>query len=527
MAIPEKIGRIRIIHENTPSATDPQSFTILYGAWNKNGKELNYTKYQIKETDHRIKTATFSSPDYIDLTTGRYFILISSKYHENFAGVILDVDYDPETGVYNYQCQDWSRVYMVNVELKRDGKLQNLYNILVSLLTQLEIEGAYKTLPASYPYSVRKFWGPVLSGLKSIAEYDQSLYEGNKYTGNPMKKKPTIIVRNKPIIEVIRDLVFGSLGFFDVWFNDRAVLQIEPISKSDWEKTGLHLTTEAAMKQKYKFSTTNAITRTYISGSGTSMGKGYNLNDIKSGALDLTMFFGWVSTSISDPTQKTTTTSAASTTSNSTKTNTTKTTTTTTTNKDNPYGTKNKEVWLNSDRIYGNTTDVNFMKNVAKHLEKAGWKTHVYGRAYSEAHYQHRPGCALAGQVKNGIWFTIYGGVCAGTLRETANTSYFRKPLIDRGSRTVVGFLRPPAGDIRKGGKYYSYLPRAHDDGFSGGDPYIRNCAQYLTDHAIPFCYGKDAKQLAEEFLAGGYNKEACTKDWKFYNKGGFLSGGR
>ena len=355
-----------------------------------------------------------------------------------------------------------------------------------------------------------------LSGLHPLGEYDQSLYDGNKYKGNPFKS----------FIEVIRDLVYSRLGYFDVWFNDRGILQIEPISKKDWETTGLHLTTPNALKQKYKFSTTNVITKVVVNSSGTETGKGFNIGDVKSGAssINLASFFGWIGTSISDPTQKTTTTSASKSTSNATKTN-AKTSTGTT--KDNPYGTKKKEVWLNSDSIYGQSTDLKFMQDIAKHLNKAGWTTHIFTRAYSESHYQHRPGYAWGGKVKNGIWFTIYGGACAGTLRESANTSYYRKPLVDAGSRTVIGFRHPPAGDIRKGGKYYSYLPRAHDDGFSGGDPYIRYPAKYLTDHAMPFMYAKDAKQMAEKFLQGGDNPEACTKNWKFYNKGGFLSGGR
>ena len=32
---------------------------------------MDFTKFQIKETDLRVKTATFSSPNYVDLTTGQ------------------------------------------------------------------------------------------------------------------------------------------------------------------------------------------------------------------------------------------------------------------------------------------------------------------------------------------------------------------------------------------------------------------------------------------------------------------------
>lgn len=77
---------------------------------------MPYKKYSIKEEDMRIKTASFVSPNYIDLTTGQYAIRIVSKYHENFAGILLDVDYDEDTDLYTYQCQDFSRLYMGKCE---------------------------------------------------------------------------------------------------------------------------------------------------------------------------------------------------------------------------------------------------------------------------------------------------------------------------------------------------------------------------------------------------------------------------
>jgi hypothetical protein len=115
---------------------------------------------------------------------------------------------------------------------------RNIYNHLINLLTDFEIDKIFtsekKKVPKSYPKSAKDRFKPVLSGLKGIGHYDQSLYEGNKYKGNPFKNKPKFIARGKTTIEVIRSLVFSQLGFFDIWFNDRGILQIEPISKKDW-----------------------------------------------------------------------------------------------------------------------------------------------------------------------------------------------------------------------------------------------------------------------------------------------------
>ena len=78
-----------------------KSTTLSTDFW-KNNLKIYWSKYQIKETDMRQKTASFTSPHYFDLTTGLYTVLITSPYHEDFGGIILSVDYDKSTGLYNY-----------------------------------------------------------------------------------------------------------------------------------------------------------------------------------------------------------------------------------------------------------------------------------------------------------------------------------------------------------------------------------------------------------------------------------------
>jgi hypothetical protein len=476
----------------------------------KNAKTLHYSKYQIKETYLRVKTATFSSPDYIDLTTGLYAILISSRYHENFSGIVLDVDYDPSTGLYNYQCQDWSRTYMRKTATGRWVGDTTIYDHILAYVTRLQLDATHnynyeqrkkknKNAKDSNTYSKaeRAKYKHVLSGVRPLWQYDQSIYKGNNYKGNPFKKKPKLIMKGKTFMEIIRNTVFSQLGYFDVWFNDRGILQIEPLAKKDWESTGLHLTTQQMASQKYKFSTTNAVTQVAVEGTGLGDGKLFTSKDLGL-KLDLTLFFGWQGASISDPTQKDKNTS------NATK----KTTTTANVNSDNPYGTKNKIVYMNIDSIDGYSSDQGKMDKMCDLLKKQGWECHTCGVG-SESHYERR------GEVNGGIWFTLYGGACAGTLREAATSAWYRRPLVNHGSRTVVGFF-PPAGDIRKGGKYGSYLPRAHDDGFSGSDPSITNPEEFLTKHGIPFMYANNPSDMVAKFLKGGDNPEACNKNWKF-----------
>lgn len=467
-------------------ADNPNHFV---GDWSKS-QNMPYTKYTIKESDMRVKTASFVSPNYIDLTIGQYAIRIISKYHENFAGILLDVEYDEDTGLYTYQCQDFSRLYIGKFEAIWD-KMQ-IYECLMQLICR----GQINTKKFS-----RKGFKDILSGLRPLKRYDQSLYPNQHYKGNPFKQNISLISRDKSWIEVIRSIVYGSLGFFDVWFNDKGILQIEPLSKTDWENTGLHLSSMEYANRKFKFSTTNAITGVVVSGSDASYGKAYKSKQLTK--LDLSAFFGNVATSISDPVQK----SATKKTSNAVKNK----NNTASVNKDNPYGTKRKVVYMNIDLIDGYSSDQNKMNRLCDILHKHGWECHTCGVG-SESHYERR------GEVHNGIWLTLYGGACAGTLRETATNDWFRRPIVNHGSRTVVGFF-PPAGDIREGGKYYKWLPRAHDDGFSGNFSGVSYPAKMLTNAAVPFMYAKNPAEMASKFLKGGDNPEACNKNWKFYSR--------
>ena len=468
-------------------ADNPNHFV---GDWSKS-QNMPYTKYTIKESDMRVKTASFVSPNYVDLTIGQYAIRIISKYHENFAGVILDVDYDEDTGLYTYQCQDFSRLYISKFEAIWD-KMQ-IYECLMQLICR----GQINTKKFS-----RKGFKDILSGLRPLKMYDQSLYPNQHYKGNPFKQNISLISRDKSWIEVIRSIVYGSLGFFDVWFNDKGILQIEPLSKTDWENTGLHLSSTEYANRKFKFSTTNAITGVVVSGSDASYGKAYKSKQLTK--LDLSAFFGNVVTSISDPVQK----SATKKTSNAVKNK----NNTGAINSDNPYGTKRKVVYLNIDSIDGDSSDQNKMDKMCDLLKKYGWECHTCGVG-NWSHYKRR------GEVYGGIWFTLYGGACAGTLYETCTNNWFRKPLVNHGSRTVVGFF-PPAGDIRKGGKYYKWLPRAHDDGFSSYNfTGVSHMADMLTKCAVPFMYAKNPAEMVSKFLKGGDNPEACNKNWKFYSR--------
>ena len=475
-------------HIKISRINDPKK--LVYLDW-KNYDDIHWKEYEIKETDMRQKTATFTSPNYFDLTTGVYAVLITSPYHANFGGVILSVEYDEDTGLYDYKCQDFSRFYQTKVFLQT--KKVKLYHILQHLISQGVISVAKKPKKSE----LKKIKN-TLSGLRPASYYDQKL-AGSTISFNPMTQKVSIRAKGKSYIELIRDLVFGTGAYIDVYFDIHGVLQVVPYHKNDLFKSGLHLTTQEIANRKFSFDTTNIITGVNILDDGDKS-KRYSAKDLTN--VDLSAFFGNLYSFIDN-------TSTSSTKSNK---NNSKKQSTTTVNSDNPYGTKNKVVYMNIDSIDGDSSDQNKMDKMCDLLKKQGWECHTCGVG-SESHYARR------GEVYGGIWFTLYGGACAGTLYETCTNNWYRSPLVSHGSRTVVGFF-PPAGDIREGGKYHDWLPRAHDDGFSSYNfTGISHMADMLTKCAVPFMYANNPAQMVAKFLKGGDNPEACTNNWKFYSR--------
>ena len=132
----------------------------------KNPHEVHWTKYEIKETDMRQKTATFSSPNYFDLTTGVYVVLITSPYHANFGGAILSVEYDEDTGMYDYKCQDFSRFYQHKIFMQT--KKLPLYRVLQHLISRGFLPFAKKPKKSEL-----NNFKDVLSCLRPARYYDQ------------------------------------------------------------------------------------------------------------------------------------------------------------------------------------------------------------------------------------------------------------------------------------------------------------------------------------------------------------------
>lgn len=236
---------------------------------------INFTSYEITETDPRVKTAKFTTSKYMDLTAGQRFVYITSPYHENFGGKILSVDYDKNTGLYTYQCQDGRRNYQDKRRLKiGSGAGLTIYDVIeASLITPYYTGTGSINMPITdeqrnnYPIS--------LSGLRPIDEYDIKLSPGIAKQ-NVFKRQADSMLGYDTLMDRIMNLAHTGQSPTDVYFTPDLVCHIDPVDIDQWTKTGLRLVHSDLVQYKYGFDTTNIITGVRVKGDASSKVKYYD-----------------------------------------------------------------------------------------------------------------------------------------------------------------------------------------------------------------------------------------------------------
>ncbi|MDD3984722.1 MAG: hypothetical protein PHY59_02270 [Methanobacterium sp.] len=100
---------------------------------------------------------------------------------------------------------------------------------------------------------------------------------------------------------------------------------------------------------------------------------------------------------------------------------------------------------------------------------------------------------------KNALIVNIYGGACAGTLKEMGGSWY--KAV--KGTREVFSVFLPPSTDITN----LAFLPRSHDDNFSPKS--FKGLAHpdiYLKSHGYSYIYSGSIAEIVKAILSQAIN---------------------
>ena len=112
-------------------------------------------------------------------------------------------------------------------------------------------------------------------------------------------------------------------------------------------------------------------------------------------------------------------------------------------------------VYITSDNIISKTSDNARINSIINGLKALGIKAYNMGVGPN----YHISVLQSSKVPKNALVIDIYGGACAGTLKEMGSSWY--KTI--KGTRNVFSVFWPPSTDITN----LAFLPRAHDDNFS------------------------------------------------------------
>ena len=457
--------------------TDSSILVVPYHGHNfkwGDGVYLNFEDYNITETDFRTKTAKFQSSERISVDTVNYAVKITGP-HETFTGIILSRTNNSDKKMWDYQCQDWNRLYMDKLDLNMNGKV---YDIIKKIL---------------------KKSGGSTSGLKKISKYDQGKY-GSAIGFNPFKNKRNISLKhNKTSIEAIKSLIYSQKPFIDIHYNDHGVIQFTPYYLDEWLQPNCDI--NWVIDFDVKVDTTNLLTNV----------SGYTFNKLFNTKYDYLSNFVNVYSGVDDPSEKTSTNKTGSGGKN-TSTNKTSNKTSNTNDKTfNPYKTKSKTVWVGMD--HGGGWDNSYYNALCNELAKLGWKVHKcgIGPGTLQAHVN------IPKNAKNGVYLGVVNGVDPEVFREFAYASYDKGFMVKKNIRGVL-LMMNEAGDIRKGGRYYKWLGKAHDGKWDCSG--LRYPAGYLADCGVPFMYQfghkpSDARKAAKKFNNGGDSQVALNNPYK------------
>lgn len=452
----------------------------------KKAIKIPVVDYNIEESGHHEKTASITTTQHIDLTGGTVAILITHPYHENFAGIIESEDYKPRTEEYTYKCVDFHVFF--NDKMSRVYKSVTGRAVLQDALTYGLLKQKSKFAKGKFQKKWLKKFPMQLNGLHKDSKYEMREYGFPTYF-NPMSKVyKNQKIENKTCWEIIKAYTIGTGAFIDLKLNDYGTMLIDSID-IDNLKRPICTIHDVYDDLKFKSSTEGLVTDVVVDGKRTFTSK-----DLTGGKYDLNnVFIQNVDTA------------------SSTKSSKKKSKTPSTNTSGNPYGTKNKEIYIHMDqRSNSRANDKQWLDKVCAELKKMGWKVHNQGVG---------PGIHSSldkmRQAKDGIFLTIDNGQCIDTLMDLSCSKYFAAKAAAAHVRIAVFFVDISKGSsMLKGGKYYNSLGTAHDG--TGGWGRRNYPASILAYSGVPFGYAwsTSPKAMADIINKGGHSPIALQTDF-------------
>lgn len=307
--------------------------------------EIRFTNFEITEENPRIQTATFETLENIDMTSGRVAILITGDCND-FGGIIIKKEYDPETFIYKYQCQGFMDRIMANPTYVVANGSKTAHELIQETLANIGLPDIYLQSADDYDLAVSDETRMLMEADKELTETSDMINDDDSTTKevkksdsdstssdsdeeetvktvtktlsttsdgkimNTLKRKPVGLYDSETTGDFIRTLLYDYGINLDFYGDVNGIPHFEVMDLEAWRKVGWYLSPNMGLNSNYQytFDITNIVTQVGIKNIQASNGNGEMYTSEELLGVNIENFVGRMGIIEDNPTTKSTST---------------------------------------------------------------------------------------------------------------------------------------------------------------------------------------------------------------------------
>lgn len=320
-------------------------------------EEVRFTNFEMQDEYPRIRTASFESPDNIDLTEGRVAVLIAGDCND-FGGIIIKKTFDSEKRLYKYQCQGFmERIMAAPVYVVANGG-HTAHHLISEYLAEVGLPSVNLGEEDDYDVFIDEFTKEMLKANEDLEDSVEMFNSRNdlkidveSVTGvygssssedetedteseddsgvqkqttaglimteeeshddsydiiNTFKAKPAGIYDKLTGGDFIRTLIFDYGINVDFYGDVNGIPHFDVMDMEEWKTTGWHISADMGYGTDYEseFDITNVVTQVGVKNIQAINGNGELYTSEELLGVNLEKYVGRMGTIVDNPNEK-------------------------------------------------------------------------------------------------------------------------------------------------------------------------------------------------------------------------------
>lgn len=280
---------------DSPQVFTPENYEQL--------TEIPFSSVSVSDEDYEVKTAEFTTHEKIDLTSGRVYVLIQGD-PGSFGGIIIKREYDAQSRMYTYTCQEYMARVLSNTIYAIYNKSKTVYDWIKEILEDIgvpdaglgELEDYAQAVDPAYLEEVKSEEtannNADTDGSTSTPNTNSTPTDASSSTNggttttstpgadspttpgtttssddavveNPFEKKPRGIYDKQTILDHFRTLIFDYGVHVRLYGDVTGIPIFKAYEKDEWMNKGWYLQKELGYQTDYhtSFDITNVVTQ--------------------------------------------------------------------------------------------------------------------------------------------------------------------------------------------------------------------------------------------------------------------------